>query len=54
MKMSRPWTGKKDQTEPIKKEAHKDRKTKKEILNHLEEEDWEQELREYQYENQSV
>ena len=55
MKMSRPWTGKKDTLpDTTKKEVHQERKTKKQIINHLEEEDWEQELKEYKYENKSI
>lgn len=51
--MIRPWTGKKEPTDPVKKEIHKERKTKKELVHHLEVEDWESQLKEYIYENQS-
>ena len=53
MKMNRPWTGKKSETDPVKKETHKERKNKKEILHSLEVLDWELQLKEYKYENQS-
>ena len=54
-KISRPWSGKKDSLPDItKKEVHQERKTKKQILNLLEEEDWDKELKEYIYENKSV
>ena len=51
--MTRPWTGKKPETDPVKKETHKDRKNKKEILHNIEIQDWELQLKEYTYENQS-
>ena len=55
VKVSKTWTGKKNSLpDTTKKETHKERKTKKQILNHLEEEDWEQELKEYRYENKLV
>ncbi len=55
MKITRPWSGKKDNLpDTTKKETHKERKNKKEILNHLLEEDWEQELKEYTYETKSL
>lgn len=54
MKITRPWTGKKLETDPVKKEIHKERKNKKEILHNIEIQDWELQLKEYKYENQSV
>jgi hypothetical protein len=45
--MKRPWTSKKEPTNPKKKEAHEDRKVKKVRLRELREEDWEQQVREY-------
>lgn len=47
VKITRPWVGKKEPTNPVKKEQHQDRKTKKEILHHLHDDDWEQQLKEY-------
>ena len=55
MKIARPWTGKKDSLpDPVKKEVHQERKTKKQILHHLEELDWEKELREYIYDCRKI
>lgn len=54
MKISRQWTGKKEPTDPTKKEAHKDRKTIKEILFQIEKEDWEQQLKDYINEKDTI
>lgn len=48
--MTRPYTGKKEPTDPVKKEQHQDRKSKKEILHTLEVVDWEQQLQEFIHE----
>lgn len=53
VKLTRMWTGKKEPTNPTKKEQHQDRKTKKGILNHIHDDDWDQQLREY-YATESV
>lgn len=47
--MTRPWTGKKDATSPILKEAHKERKVKKELVNTLKEQEWKKQVKEYDY-----
>ena len=46
-KMKKIWTGKKEPTNPVLKEQHLDRKTKEEILHHIEDDDWEEQLKEY-------
>lgn len=48
VKMTRPWSGKKDNLpSPKKKEQHSERKTIKQVLHELEKQDWEQQLKEY-------
>lgn len=54
MKTTRPWTGKKEPTDLNKKETHLERKLKQDYLHHLELLDWEQQLKDYINENQSV
>lgn len=54
MKIMRPYTGKKEPTDPAKKETHLERKLKQEYLHHLELLDWEQQLKEYINENKSI
>lgn len=49
VKMTRPWTGKKDATSPQLKEAHKERKVKKELVNTLKEQEWNKQVKEYDY-----
>lgn len=46
-KMKSPWTGKKPETNPVLKEQHQQRKTIKEILHHIEDDDWEEQLKDY-------
>lgn len=45
--MTKPWTGKKPETSPKKKEQHEERKTIKQVLHELEEQDWKEQLREF-------
>lgn len=47
VKVTKPYTGKKSPTNPEHKEAHQNRKAKKEILHHIHDDDWEQQLKEY-------
>lgn len=48
MKMTRPWTGKKDNLlHQIKKEQHKNRKTKDELEHRWENDDWDIQLQEF-------
>lgn len=47
MKMIRPWTGKKEKTNPKKKEQHENRKTKKATLHQIKDEEWLEQVREY-------
>lgn len=47
MKMTRPWTGKKEKTNPKKKEQHENRKTKKATLHQIKDEEWLQQVRDY-------
>ena len=48
MKMTKPWTGKKNNLpSTVKKELHKERKTLAQIRHLIEDEDWEQQLQEY-------
>lgn len=46
-KMKKTWTGKKTETDPLKKEAHKDRKTKVAMIHEQQEKEWEQQVKEY-------
>ena len=57
VKVTKPWSGKKDNLpNPDKKEQHLVRKTKKTILHHIEDQDWEEQLKEYKehYVEQSI
>ena len=48
VKVSRPWSGKKDSLpNQKKKEQHADRKTKKLRLSEIREDDWQEQLKEY-------
>lgn len=47
MKMTRSWTGKKQPTNPDKKEAHLQRKNKRIILLNIKDDEYEQEIIEY-------
>lgn len=48
MKMTKPWTGKKNNLpSTVKKELHKERKTLAQIRHLIEDEDWEQQLQDY-------
>ena len=48
VKMTKPWTGKKDSLgNPDKKQQHKERKLKKSLLHNIKHEDWTQQLKEY-------
>lgn len=54
MKMTKPWTGKKNNLpSSTKKEQHKERKTKEELVHRWQEDDWENQLKEYSA-NQSL
>ena len=54
IKVSKPWSGKKDSLpDPNKKELHQTRKTKKAVVHDIEDTDWEQQLKEY-YASQSI
>lgn len=48
-KMKRPWTGKKEKTNSRLKEAHQERKVKKELVNSLKEQEWHKQVKEYDY-----
>lgn len=45
--MKRAWTSKKEPTNPVRKEAHNDRKVKKIILNEILEVEQQQQIMEY-------
>ena len=47
MKITRSWTGKKQPTNPDKKEAHQARKNKRIILLNIKDDEFEQEIIEY-------
>lgn len=47
MKTPKIWVNKKSPTDPIKKEKHKERKIKKEILNTIKNLDWFEQVQEY-------
>lgn len=47
VKMTRPWTGKKSETPPVKKEKHLDRKTKEELVHRWQEDDWRVQVKEF-------
>ena len=43
----RPWSGKKEPTNPVKKEQHSNRKNKKHLIRQIMKSDWLQQLKEY-------
>lgn len=45
--VKRPWTNKKEPTNPDKKEQHKNNKTKHELVHLWQEDDWEIQVKEY-------
>ena len=47
MKITRSWVGKKEPTNPDKKEAHQQRKHRKTILNEIKDEEWQQQILDY-------
>lgn len=47
MKTTRSWTGKKEPTNPNKKEAHLQRRAKRIILLNIKDDEYEQEIMEY-------
>lgn len=54
MKLTKPWTGKKDNLpSPVKKEQHLERKSKRELQHHFEDDDWNKQLQEY-YASQQI
>ena len=46
-KQTQSWTGKKSPTNPVRKEQHTNRRTKKLILNQQLEVDWKDQLKDY-------
>lgn len=53
MKTTRSWTGKKQPTNPERKEAHQQRKQKRIILLNIKDDEYEKEILEYKNANQS-
>lgn len=53
MKTTRSWTGKKQPTNPEKKEAHQQRRAKRIILLHIKDDEYDKEILEYKNANQS-
>jgi len=54
MKMTKPWTGKKDNLpSSTKKEHHKERKSKEELVHRWQEYDWELQLEDFTCGNNS-
>ena len=43
----RPWSGKKEPTNPVKKEQHTNRKNKKHLLRQVMDSDWLSQVKEY-------
>ena len=54
MKTQKNHTGKKSPTNPVKKEQHKDRKTKEELEHRWENDDWNKQLQDYLYDTYST
>lgn len=52
VKILKSWTGKKTETNPVKKEQHENRKAKKAILHKLEEQDWKEKVKEFDADQQ--
>lgn len=48
VKLSKPWSGKKPETNPALKEAHKERKAKKIMLQELQQKDWKEQVKDYE------
>ena len=49
IKVSKPWSGKKDSLpDPNKKELHQTRKTKKALIHEIEDRDWDEQLKDYE------
>ena len=46
-KTPKNWTGKKQPTNPVKKEQHVNRKTKEELEHRWENDDWQKQLKDY-------
>lgn len=46
-KTPKNWTGKKQPTNPVKKEQHVNRKTKEELEHRWENDDWKKQLQDY-------
>ena len=44
MKITRSWVGKKEPTNPDKKDAHQQRKLKRTLLNEIKDEEWQQQI----------
>ena len=44
MKTTRSWVGKKEPTNPDKKEAHQQRRLRRAILNEIKDEEWQQQI----------
>ena len=47
VKIPKKWVGKKNETDPSKKQQHQDRKTKQEVLHKIEDHEWDQQVKEY-------
>ena len=47
VKMCRPWTGKKEETNPLRKEQHLNRKKKKATLRQLQDSEWHDQVKEF-------
>ena len=54
VRVTRPWSGKKEPSNPDKKQQHLERKTKKTILHHIEDQDWEEQLKEFKKHEQTI
>ena len=47
MKITKSWVGKKEPTNPDKKEAHLQRRLRRTILNEIKDEEWQQQILDY-------
>lgn len=53
MQIPKKWVGKKNPTNPIKKEQHQNNKSKHELVHQWQEQDWDKQLKEYVHESSS-
>lgn len=51
--LKRPWTNKKEPTNPKKKEQHQNNKSKHELVHQWQEHDWDKQYKEYLIASQS-